>query len=232
MTRSRPAFWLVAVLFPLMSLVAAPASGSPTPAPSPCQPRGDETTEGADLWAEVAEKVPTFAGLYVDEETRTLHVLLTDHGQSLKSAVHALQTIVRSQVLCDFTPVAQQAKYTYSQLKAWDDRLIQVLSVPGTVSSGIDEAGNRLEVGVEDLATHGPIVEVRLVELGIPREVVSIVQQEPVELLPATRSTARLFAVAIGLVVAVGLPAALFIRRWLRRSREHRKVIPLAPHDR
>lgn len=173
---------LVATAFLASILVSTPASAAQTPTPSPCQPWGDEPTEGADLWAEVAEDVPTFAGVYVDEEARTLHVLLTDDGQSLTAAVHALQTIVRSHVLCEFNPVAEEAKYSYAELKAWDDQMIDVLSIPGTVSSGIDEAANRLEVGVEDLARHRPGVESFLAEVGIPLEVVNIMKRGPVQL--------------------------------------------------
>lgn len=212
-------FGLVSAAFLVLSYVAAPAGAAPSPAASPCQPWGDETTEGADLWAEVARKAPTFAGVYVDEEKRTVYVLLTDDGQSLSAALHALQTIVRSSELCEYTPVARPAKHSYLQLKEWDDQLVNVLSLEGTVSSGIDEVANRLEVGVEDLEKQGPLVEAMIAEQGIPREGVSIVQQKPVELLQETRSAAPLLAAtATGVVIAVGLSATLITRRKKKRS--------------
>lgn len=207
--------------FLLMNPLAAPASAQPSPATSPCQPWGDEPTEGADLWAAVAAEVPTFAGLYVNEDTRTLYVLLTDQGESLEEAVHAAQTIIRSSILCEYTPIARPATYSYSQLKAWDDRLAEVMSIPGTVSSGIDEVNNRLEVGVEDLAEQGPLVEAKLTDVGIPREVVNIVQEEPFVLLPETRSPVPFFAAtSLGLVVAIALSATLFTRWRKRRSQK------------
>jgi hypothetical protein len=202
----------------LVTLLTATASAAPTPAPSPCQPWGDETTEGADLWAEVAARVPTFAGVYVNEDSRTLHVLLTDQGRSLEAAVHALQTIVRSEEFCEFTSVAEPASYNYSQLKAWDDRLAGVMSIPRINSSGIDEVGNRLEVGVEDPAIQGPLVEARWADLRIPREVVNIVQRGPVEVFLDDPSPWGLLQIGIGLVLAVGVFVVVFARRRRKRS--------------
>ena len=227
----RVAFWLLSATILFVSSFVASARAAPTPTPSPCQLRGDETTEGADLWAEVAAQVPTFAGMYVDEDTRTLYVLVTDQGQSLTAAVHALQIIVRSPELCEFTPVALPAKYSYSQLKAWDDRMGAALSVRGIVSSGIDEAHNRLEVGVEDLATQGHLVQAQLIDLDIPLEAVKVVQEEPIEyLLPETRGTGPLL-VGIAIVVVVGLVVLAKSLAIRRKGRSHKdgKEIPVAP---
>jgi hypothetical protein len=231
MLRSRRVpFWLVSAALLSFGLVATPASAAPTPAPSPCQLRGDETTEGADLWAEVAAQVPTFAGMYVDEDTRTLYVLLTDQGQSLKSAVHALQVIVRSPDLCEFTPVPVHARYSYEQLKAWDDRMGPAPLPPGFVFSGIDEVYNRLVVGVEDLATQGPLVKAQLVDLGIPLEAVRIVQQEPVVLdIERGWLPVALVEIAVGLVLAVGVFVAAFARARKARSQKDGKEVPVAP---
>jgi hypothetical protein len=219
-------WWLAPVAILVMTFLAAPAGAQPSPASSPCQPWGDETTEGADLWAAVAAEVPTFAGLYVNEDTRTLYVLLTDKGQTLEKAVHAIQMIIRSHVFCEFTPVARPVTYSYSQLKAWDDRLAEVMSIPGTVSSGIDEVNNRLEVGVEDLAEQGPQVEAKLAELGIPRKLVSIVKEGPFFLDIERRSPwPVLIVIGLALAVCVFVAARVTVRR---RSNKDRSEVPVS----
>ncbi|MGH2554217.1 MAG: hypothetical protein ACRDHO_00675 [Actinomycetota bacterium] len=229
MVRSwRMASWLLSATIVFLSSFVASASAAPTPAASPCQPWGDETTEGADLWAEVGARVPTFAGLYVNEDTRTLYVLLTDQGQSLEEAVHAIQTIIRSHVFCEYAPVARAATYSYSQLKAWDDRISEVLSIPGTVSSGIDEVNNRLEVGVEDLAEQGPIVEAKLADLGVPREVAHIVQEQPPEFLIEERWPWTMLVIAIGLVLAVVVFVVFFAKLRKKASHEDRSRAPVS----
>jgi hypothetical protein len=226
----RVIFWLLAAMLLLMSSLAASASAAPTPAASPCQLRGDETTQGADLWAEVAAQVPTFAGLYVDEDTRTLYVLLTDGGQSLKRAVHALQTIVRSPDLCEFTPVPVHALYSYEQLKAWNDRMDPAPLPPGFVFSGIDEVHNRLVVGLEDPATQSPFVKAQLADLGIPLEAVRIVQSGPVVLGVAKQSLLPiLVGSAIVGVVAIGGLAAFLARRKKRRFLHEGSTLPSSP---
>lgn len=134
--------------------------------------------------------------------------MLTDQGQSLDAAVHALQTIVRSNEFCEFTPVAVPATYSYKQLRAWNDRMGPIWSIQGLVFDGIDEMHNRITVGVEDPAKQGRLVEAKLVELGVPRDVVNIVQQDPPEVYIGERSPWALLEKAIGLVLAVGVFAA------------------------
>jgi len=156
-----------------------------------------------DLLASVGEQVPAFGGMYVDEGSGNLYIWLTDQGQSLSSAARALQGVLGDRSLAGLTPVALPAKYTFIQLKAWSDAMAPVLSIPGVVSTDIDDRNNRLSVGVEDPDQQGPLVQTQLRALGIPVEVVEIVKTEPVTFTPINHNQDAWLAVIIMGSVAV-----------------------------
>jgi len=131
-----------------------------------------------DLFDEVGNRVPAFGGMFVDEGKNTLYVYMVP-GQSgdLATLEQAISDV--------FGPRQQQiemlaGQYTFLQLNAWHDRMIDVLSIAGTVMTGIDHFNNRLKVGVEspDVAAG---VEAELVALGVPLEAVNIEQMAPAE---------------------------------------------------
>ena len=75
-----------------------------------------------------------------------------------------------------------QGQYSFLELKRLYDGGVQaVLSMPGVVFTDIDEAANRLRVGVESPST-AAAVQRQLDARGIPRAVVTIEVTAPVEL--------------------------------------------------
>jgi hypothetical protein len=193
---------------------------------------------GDDQYASIAKRVPAFGGFYVDGSS--LNVWLTDDGESLDAAVQEILSLPEHHGLADLTPEALPARYSFLQLFCW--HWYQMSAVPepdGIILTDIDDAKNRLTVGVEDLAAQGPAVRAWLVEAGIPLEAVDIIEEEPFMLLPGpgesvpetgsrvparievheTRSSAPTLAgIATGLVLAVGVSAAIFVRRRKRRA--------------
>ena len=93
-------------------------------------------------FARLAEGVPGFGGLYVDEEGTT-HVYLVD--LSREREVRDLGERVE----------VHQGEYDFRDLFAWKAAVRDVLARPGTVSLDIDERRNRLVVGVEREALAG-----------------------------------------------------------------------------
>jgi len=65
------------------------------------------------------------------------------------------------------------ARYSFAELRAWDDQAVSLLQIPGVVSSGIDHAANALRVGVQDLRLESEVRRA-LQDLGIPEEAVVI----------------------------------------------------------
>jgi hypothetical protein len=207
--------WLFASAFSFGCAVLL-ASASLARAESPGTSPPDQTSD--DLLASVAGQVPAFGGMYVDESAGKLYIWLTDQGQSLTAADQALQSVLGDPTLASLTPVALAATYSFTQLKAWSDRMSPVLSIQGVVSTDIDDRSNRLSVGVENVATQGPAVQAQLTQLGIPVEAVNIVQTEPVTFVPVNRNLGvRLTVIAAASLLAVVAGLGLFTawkRRW------------------
>jgi hypothetical protein len=126
--------------------------------------------------------VPAFGGLFVDESTDTLYVYMVPHlPGDLATLDQALTAAFGSNRPTEYRIETLPGKYTFRQLKAWDDRMSpEVLATPGVVLTDIDDKKNRLTVGVEDPnLLHA--VEAELSILGIPREAVDIEQMSPLE---------------------------------------------------
>jgi len=84
----------------------------------------------------------------------------------------------------------QAAKYDYLQLSAWSDRLPAILRLPGVVYTDIDEARNRLRVGMTPRASTRS-VEQTLARLRIPSDAVVIDRIQPIQRLATLRDRAR-----------------------------------------
>jgi hypothetical protein len=110
--------------------------------------------------------------------------------------------------------------------------MLAVLSTDGVVFTDIDDMYNRMTVGVEDPATHGPIVRVQLIELRVPIEAVEIVQQDPPTLYPGKSSKLPEW-LGIGLISAVIALAGLLIVRKRRPGQPNEPVPSASPagHD-
>jgi hypothetical protein len=87
-------------------------------------------------YAQMAEKVPGFGGLYVDEQGTT-HVYLQNLARA--GEMQGISGRVKY----------QQGEYDFRDLYAWKGQIRQQLAVPGAVFLDIDEKRNRIVIGVE-----------------------------------------------------------------------------------
>lgn len=162
-----------------------PATGAPAPqAQVP-----DRTLD--DVFAQIAERFPGFGGVFADPATGILHVYLVDpHPRTAAAVVAALRQALRpgSIPVALIQPV--RGLFTFRELKAWHDRMQDVLALDGVVFTDIDDARNRLTVGVQDFALV-PAVEGELARAGVPREAVEIIETEPVRLETSLRDQHR-----------------------------------------
>ena len=143
-----------------------------------------------DLFAEIAARVPGFGGLFLGPNG-TLHIHLFD-GRLARAAQGAIETFFGRERLPSGSIQVLPGRYSFLQLKDWHERMLpEVLGLPGVILTDVDEAENRLRVGVETQERVG-MVEARLAGLGIPREAVLIEETEPIELVSHTlRSRVR-----------------------------------------
>jgi hypothetical protein len=151
-----------------------------------------------EQFAAVARRMPSFGGMYLDEERNVLYVYSWDQSAGVAAAANE----ALSAVFGDARPAARiqvlPARYGFRELKQWQDRMTpNVLGMPGVVMTDIDDRSNRLTVGVESLEKKGA-VEDRLFELGIPGEAVNIVETPAVALEVLTTLRNRFRPIAGG----------------------------------
>jgi hypothetical protein len=109
--------------------------------------------------------------MFIDPDGR-LAVYLLDTAQ-LPAARSAIEAVFGSNRVPAAGMRALQGQYTVSQLKAWTDRATAVLELPGVTLVDLDEAKNRVTIGVED-PSRTQAVERALSSLKIPREAIVI----------------------------------------------------------
>jgi hypothetical protein len=148
--------------------------------PQPVSEAGMRTID--DLFAAVARRVPEFGGMYIDPASDTLVLYLTDTSPNVVAdAKAALEEVFGSELPAHSRTTARQAQYGFLQLKDWHDRMnADVLGTPDVVFTDIDDAKNRLAVGVSSTEAR-VAVEQHLARLDIPREAVNIEDAGPVQ---------------------------------------------------
>lgn len=173
-----------AVALSFTGVVAIGTGATATAAGSPETPALAGTFATVDdLFASVtAQRVPEFGGLYVDEAAGAVVVYTTNASPS---AARAARDAVASALpdLQGLTVRTVKGRYDFASLKGWHDELSpRVLALQGAVSTDVDDARNRIVVGVEDVGRDGTAVEREIVRLGVPRDAVLVENVAPVQL--------------------------------------------------
>lgn len=161
----------IAVAFVLPAAASAALLASPIVAVEMATQEPSRVESSDDLLIRVEAKVPGFGGLFVDAEGRLI-VFLRDTAQ-LPAARAAIESVFGPSRIPSAGIRAVRGRYTVSQLKAWTERAGATLSVPGVTLVDLDEAANRVTIGVED-RSRTRAVEQALSPLKIPREAVVI----------------------------------------------------------
>jgi hypothetical protein len=130
-----------------------------------------------DLLVRVEEQVPGFGGMFVDREGR-LVVYLRDTSQ-LAAARSAIVAVFGAERVPAAGVRAVEGRYAVSQLRMWSRRAAAVLGLRGVTFVDLDEANNRVAIGVEDAATT-KAVERALSSIRVPRAAVAIEVTGPI----------------------------------------------------
>jgi len=143
-----------------------------------------------ELLVRVEEKARGFGGMFIDPDGR-LAIYLLDPSE-LPAARSAIEAVFGADRVPAAGLRALQGQYTVSELKQWTERAAAVLGMPGVTMVDLDEAKNRVAIGVENESSTRT-VEQALPPLGIPREAVAIQVTGQIEPLdsrqPQSRST-------------------------------------------
>jgi hypothetical protein len=120
-----------------------------------------------DLLVRVEERASGFGGMFIDKDGR-LAIYLLEPSQLLAASA-AIEAVFGSDRIPAAGVRALQGQYTVSQLKRWTERAAVVFESPGVTAIDLDEARNRVMIGVED-DSRTRAVERALSQLDVPRE--------------------------------------------------------------
>jgi hypothetical protein len=103
-------------------------------------PQGDLTLD--DRFALLTELVPSFGGLFIDPDRRTLFAFSTDPSQATAATLRgAIVSIFGPTELDRYPIVLLTARFTFLELKTWHDRArAEVLAIPDVVLLDTDDA--------------------------------------------------------------------------------------------
>jgi hypothetical protein len=186
---------LLAMLFTSDTDNAAISAGNSNPAalPGPAQMDGSETPD--DRFAAVARQVPGFGGMFFDQDG-TLQVYLLEQKEPVNEALTAFlddvitREVGRGERVSGRGVEILEGQYGFLDLHRWQQQMSPaVLALPEVVFTDIDEATNRLRIGITDSPGMTEAVEEHLSRLGVPREAVLISETKPV--LPELRNSRR-----------------------------------------
>jgi hypothetical protein len=132
-----------------------------------------------DRLAAVGDEAPSFGGMYVNDRTDVLHVYLSGAADPSR-AEEAIRQAFPGQDLPREVQV-ERGRYSFKQLDAWNERLTErVLGLRGVVQTDVDDAKNRLTIGVKN-ADGRARVQRQLSTGGIPHNAVRIERMAPIK---------------------------------------------------
>jgi len=176
---------LASRLVPVAALLAAVACSDATPTDPALNgtPPELQVTQAPDL-ANLARAIPGFGGLFIDHGVPTVYLTNPTDRTAMERALGDFassrgSTPAQIQVL--------QGRYSLQQLDRWTRQVTtDAFSIAGVVYTDLDEAANRVTVGV-DRAGASPSVRSLAARLGIPAEAVVVKQTEPISFAATLR---------------------------------------------
>jgi len=141
-----------------------------------------------DLLIRVEGKAPGFGGMFTAEDGQLVVYLLDP--STIDLARSAIESIFGHSIVPAAGVRSSRGRYTVSQLKRWADRATELLAKPGVVAVDLDEARNRVTIGIEGTANKTAVSKA-LHSLGIPPEAILLKEMDPVRQLnrPQTKGT-------------------------------------------
>lgn len=137
----------------------------------------------------LARSVAGFGGFFFDA-AGTPTIYLTD-PRSRGQVERALGPFLQARGLSSSQLQVRRAEFDYPRLEGWfADLAPAALAVPGAVFADLDEASNRLRIGVEHAAALNGVRQV-LTAHGVPATAVLLEQTEPIRYAATLRNRVR-----------------------------------------
>src|SRR6185295_4282900 len=169
-------FSVAAIALAALLALAQPARSLPVSGESPARSADREL-------ARMGREIPGFGGLFYDGQGRPNVYLLDPRGTG--AALKSLGQDV----------VVRQGEYEFARLLAWRYELRPLLALPGVVSLDVDEARNRVVLGLDATSRSKSLdrdrLERELLFTRVPRQAVVLEETPPVEALVGLQSKFR-----------------------------------------
>lgn len=137
-----------------------------------------------ELLLRVEEKASGFGGMFTGEDGRLVVYLL--EPSKIATARSAIESVFGRDHVPAAGVRALQGQYTVSQLQRWSERATGLLAKPGVTVVDLDEARNRVAIGVADASGTAAVIRA-LKSLRIPREAVVIDVVGPIRQIDKSR---------------------------------------------
>jgi hypothetical protein len=138
---------------------------------------------------ELGRKVPGFGGFYFDAEGAPSVYLRDPSGRAAVQA--ALAPFFQDQGLDPSQLRVLRGDFDYNQLDDWFEKVSPAaLAVPGAVSIDLDEASNRIRIGVEHASARTGVLN-RVAAAGVPADAVVVEETEPIRSMATLRDKVR-----------------------------------------
>jgi hypothetical protein len=137
-----------------------------------------------DKFLDVAAKAPGFGGMFVDGDTLKVYLLNPSQKPAAEAAIASVfgrEHAKNIQIL--------QGKYSFAQLKEWNNRAGELFDTQGTIYTDVDEKENRVKIGIDN--SDFKTVEQRLNKLGIPLDAVIIEKVDPIVYMSTLQDKVR-----------------------------------------
>ena len=124
-----------------------------------------------EIFSDIEEMAPGFGGLFRDDQGRlTVYLSGAADFDEVRTGIAANLPEVNATA----SPIrVLRGDYAFSELVAWRALARSVHSIPGVSLTDVDEASNRVRIGIETEDARGPVEEA-LASLGIPPGAVKI----------------------------------------------------------
>lgn len=133
-----------------------------------------------DLLRDVGMSTSEFGGMYLSDDNNTLYVYMTSGTQDTQKQQEvkgSIEAVFSSDLTSGRSVEVVPAQYSMSQLYNWYKQMLPAVgSNPHVTMTDLQEAKNRIEIGVERLDAI-PKLEAALTNLNIPDEAVHIVAE-------------------------------------------------------
>jgi hypothetical protein len=180
-----------------VALAAILASASPAPS-LPAPGEGPAKSVDQEL-ARMGREIPGFGGLFYDEQGRPNVYLLAPRGAGAANLKSLGQDVV-----------VRQGDYEFARLLAWRYGLRPLLALPGVVYLDVDEARNRVVLGLDTGSRSKSLdrdrLERELLFTKVPRQAVLLEDAAPIEPLVNLKSKFRPAAGGIQILFPVAPP--------------------------